>query len=142
MKKKMIAIAFMCMMAMGAQAQVYSYDTWSQLPVNDLYDTGMMNTHLGAMAATAARREAAFDYYCDQASEAYGRREWNYVIYYADKALNTQYCSGNIYFMRGFANEQLGNYRAAKRDYKKGKKHNSQLAARALEYLKDKMRRK
>ena len=142
MKKKMIAIAFMCMMAMGAQAQVYSYDTWSQLPVNDLYDTGMMNAHLGAMAATAARREAAFDYYCEQASEAYGRREWNYVIYYADKALNTQYCSGNIYFMRGFANEQMGNLKQAKKDYKEGTKLGSEGAEQALEQLKEKIKRK
>ena len=43
--KKMV-LTMLCMMALNANAQVYAYDTWTQLPTTDLYDTQTMNMAL------------------------------------------------------------------------------------------------
>jgi len=47
-----------------------------------------------------------------------------------------------LYYMRGYAYEQLGKLRAAKKDYKKGMKNNSQEAALALASLKARKKRR
>lgn len=142
MKKKVMTLALMCLMAMSSKAQVYAGDAWMQMPTMDLYDTGMMNLYARALAETAARRQAAFERYYDLAIEACGRKEWNEVVYLVNSALETKYYTGSIYFLRGYAYEQMGNLRAAKKDYKKGKKYNSPEAARALEALKARNRRR
>ena len=142
MKKKVMTLALMCLMAMSGRAQVYAGDAWMQMPTMDLYDTGMMNLYARALAETAARRQAAFERYYDLAIEACGRKEWNEVVYLVNSALETKYYTGSIYFLRGYAYEQMGNLRAAKKDYKKGKKYNSPEAARALESLKARKRRR
>ena len=142
MKKKVMTVAMMCLMAMSSKAQIYGYDTAVQMPTIDLYDTGMMNMYARALAETAARRQAAFERYYDMAIEACGRKEWSDVVYYVNNALETKYYTGGIYYIRGYAYEQMGNLRAAKKDYKKGKKYNSPEAARALEALKARNRRR
>ena len=142
MKKRILAITFMCAMAMNVDAQVYAGDTWVQMPTMDLYGTGMMNMYARALAETAERRRANFDWYFDKAVDAYEREEWNEVVYLVNQALETKYECGVIYYIRGHAYEQLGNYRAAKKDYKKSKKMNIPAAARALESLKTKSRRR
>ncbi len=142
MKKKVMTVAMMCLIAMNGNAQVYAGDAWLQMPTTDLYDTGMMNMYARAMAETAARREAVFEQYYDKAIEACKKKEWSEVIYLVNNALETRYYTGGIYFLRGYAYEQLGNLRAAKKDYKKGKKYNSPEAARALESLKAKSKRR
>lgn len=142
MKKKILAITFMCAMAMNGDAQVYAGDTWMQMPTMDLYDTGMMNMYARALAETAARRRANFEWYFDKAVSACERKEWSEVVYLVNQALGTRYESGYIYYIRGYAYEQLGNFRAAKKDYKKSKKMNTPGAAKALEALKAKSRRR
>ena len=142
MKKKVMTLAMMCLIAMSSKAQIYSYDTAAQIPTMDLYDTGMMNMYARALAETAARRKAVFERYYDMAIEACARKEWSEAVYCVNNALETQYYTGGIYFLRGYAYEQMGNLRAAKKDYKKGKKYNSPEAARALESLKARNRRR
>lgn len=142
MKKKLMAVMLTCALTTTANAQVYAGDSWLQMPTADLYDTGMMNMYARALAETAARRQANFERYVDMAIDAAGKEQWNYVIYYVNNALETKYYNGEIYFLRGYAYEQMGNLRSAKKDYKKGKKYNSPEAARALEALKEKERRK
>ena len=129
-------------MTTTVNAQVYAGDSWMQMPTMDLYDTGLMNMYARAMAETAARRQANFERYYDMAIEASGEKKWNYVVYYVNMALETKYYNGGIYFLRGYAYEQMGDLRSARRDYKKGKKYNSPEAARALVSLKARNRRK
>ena len=74
MKKKVMTVAMMCLIAMNGNAQVYAGDAWLQMPTTDLYDTGMMNMYARAMAETAARREAVFEQYYDKAIEACKKR--------------------------------------------------------------------
>lgn len=142
MKKKIITIALICLMAMNAKAQIYGGDPYSRLPTTDLYDTGMMNTYTRALAETAAKRKENYYYFSDLAVEAYNNKQWNYVIHYVNEALETKYYSGELYFIRGFAYERLGNMKAAKKDYTIAKKNNCPEAAQALEALKARNKRR
>ena len=90
---------------MKVNAQVYSEDTWGVLPTADLYDQGLMNTHLQLMAKTAARRKETFNRYFDSAVEALKNQQWNSVVYYVNAALATEYYNGEIYYIRGYAYE-------------------------------------
>ena len=142
MKKRIIVIVLTCSMAMKVGAQIYSYDRGVQLPITSLYDTDMMNMQLRALAETAAIRKENYRRYSDMAFEAYNNNNWSNVIYYVNAALNTLYYSGTLYYIRGYAYEQLGNLRAAKKDYKTGKKYNCPEAVQALESLKTKRNQK
>lgn len=142
MRKRIITVLLICSVVMNSEAQVYSGDTWAQLPTRDLYDSDMMNMYARAWAETAARRQELFYRYAELAANALKNREWNKAIYYVNEAFDTQYTAGVLYYIRGYAYEQLGNYRAAKRDYKKGKKDNCIEASEALEDLKARRKRR
>ena len=142
MKKMILTMALTCLMTKGAEAQIGPYDTYMRMPSADLYDMGMMNAYARVLAEAAARRQEIYDRYSNMAFEAYYNKKWSYVIYYVNMALETKYYSGQLYYIRGFAYEQNGNLRAAKKDYKKGKKYGSIEAARALEALKAKSKRR
>ena len=142
MKKKVLAIAMTCSLVLNARAQVYAGDSWMQMPTADLYDAGTMNMYLRALAETEARRKENYQRYNSSAFDAYKNKQWNSVIYYVNMALETKYYSGQLYYIRGYAYEQNGNLRAAKKDYKKGKKYGSIEAARALEALKARSKRR
>ena len=142
MKKKIFAVALTCLISTSVEAQVYAYDTWMQMPTRDIYDDGAMNMYARALAETAARRKANFEQYSNLADEAFNKKQWNYVIYYVNEALETQYYNGELFFLRGFAYEMLGNERQAKKDYRKGKKNGSYRAALAMEQLKEKQKQR
>lgn len=142
MKKKILSAALICLMTVETKAQVYAGDTWMQMPTADLYDTGMMNMYLRALAETAARRKAEFEQFCRQAETAFQEQQWQTVINRVNWALSTKYYNGDIFYMRGYAYESLGDLKAAKKDYKKGKKYGSYRAATALDALKNKRKQK
>jgi len=142
MTKKIFAVALTCLISTSVEAQVYAYDTWLQMPTKDIYDDGMMNMYARALAETAARRKANFERYSNLADEAFYKKQWNYVIYYVNEALETQYYNGELFFLRGCAYEMLGNERQAKKDYRKGKKNGSYRAALAMEQLKEKQKQR
>ena len=136
--KKMV-LTMLCMMALNANAQVYAYDSWAQLPTTDLYDTQTMNmalAHAEMRARVEARKQALFEHYTNQAIDAFRNSQWSSVIYFANQALDTSYYNGDIYYLRGYANEQLGDLRQAKKDYRKGKKYGCYQATAALQSLK------
>ena len=142
MKKTILTMMLTCSMTMNVDAQVYAYDTWLQMPTQSIYDNGAMNMYLQALAATAAQRKENYNHFVDLTLKAFGEKRWNYVIYYVNAALETQYFCGELYYMRGYANEQLGNLRAAKKDYKTAKKNHCPEAIQALEALKARKRNK
>lgn len=137
MKKAFFLMALFNLLSIEGYAQVYGYERNLQMPTRDLYDQGMMNMYLRAMAETTGKRKAFFNHYSSLALEAYHNHQWPQVINCVNKALNTYYESGQVYFLRGYANEQLGYLRDAKRDYKRGIKHGSYEAANALSTLKE-----
>lgn len=142
MRKEFLMMSLLCSMAMGANAQIYAYDTWMQMPTRDLYDDGMMNMYIKALAETAAKRKANFEQYSNLAVEAFKKKQWNYVILYVNNALETQYYNGEVFYLRGFAYEMLGDERQAKKDYRKGKKNGSYRAEIAMEQLKEKQKQR
>ena len=142
MKKKLLIGSLLCLALVDVKAQVYSYDSTVPMPVMELYDKNLMNTYLNTLEATAARREQNYRYYGDKAMEAFDNRDWSHVVSYVNSALATQFYCGTLYYIRGYAYEQLGNLRAAKSDYKAGKKYNCVEAAEALDALKARMKRK
>lgn len=142
MKKKVIMLALMCLVVVSGKAQIYGYDQALRLPTADLYDDAMTNMYLRALAETAAIRKENYFRYSDMAVEAYRNQNWNNVIYYVNEALNTKYYCGQLYYLRGYAYEQLGKLRAAKKDYKTAIKNDSQEAAQALASLKARKKRK
>lgn len=141
MKKSFLIGAMMCWMALNAQAQ-YQYDRALPLPTVDLYDTGVMNMYLSALAQTHSRRQQQYEELTDQAIEAFNKGQWNYTISYVNQALRTGFYCGTLYYIRGFAYESLGDFKSAKKDYKTGKKYDSVEAAQALEQLNVKMKQR
>lgn len=137
MKKKVLIGALTCMMALNAHAQ-YQYDRALPLPTVDLYDTGVMNMYLRALAETAPRRQQRYEEFADLAFNAFEDNQWSSVISYVNQALSTGFYCGYLFYIRGYALEQQGNLKAAKNDYKTGKKYNCREAALALEALKAK----
>ena len=142
MRKKILTMSLLCSMAMSVNAQVFSYDTWMQMPTRDIYDDGAMNMYARALAETAARRKANFEQYSNLADEAFNKKQWSLVICYVNDAFETQYYNGELYYLRGYAFEMLGDERQAKKDYRKGKRNNSYQAALALDQLKEKQRQR
>ena len=137
-----MTLAIMSCLAMNSQAQIYGGDSFIRMPTTSLYNTEIMDMHIRALAETAARRKENYYHYSDMAFEAYNNEQWSHVIYYVNMALSTNYYNGQLYYLRGYANEQLGKTRAAKKDYKTGKKYGYQEAEQALESLKDRSKRK
>lgn len=142
MKKGLFLLMMMCAATLSGQAQIYGGESALQLPVRDIYDTELMNAYANALRETAPRRQQFFRFYSDKAMEAGIEKQWELCIYYVDKALETGCHNGDIYYVRGLANEQLGRLKDAKKDYKTGKKMGSEYAANALEELKEKMKRR
>ena len=136
MKKKVMMLALMCLMAMSGKAQIYGYDQALRLPTVDLYDDAMMEMELRAARETAARRQQVFEYYGDQAYDAYLNKKWVDVINNVNSALKTGYYNGKLYYFRGFAYESMGYYSNAKKDYKVAKKNGVYEANAALERIK------
>ncbi len=142
MKKKVMIMALICLVAMEARAQVYGYDQALPLPTVDLYDDAVMDMALKAARETAPRRQQAFEHYGNQAYDAYCNNRWVDVINNVNCAFNTGYYNGKLYYFRGYAYESLGYYKYAKKDYKVARKNGVFEANAALERGKQKMKRK
>ena len=129
MKMKKLMMALAGSMTLGCEAQVL-FET------PDLYDTGMMNMYINAARETARARLDNFIYYYGKAVDAFNDNNWNYVIFYANKALATYFEDARLYYMRGVARYHSGQTREAKKDLKKALKQGYQEAKNVLDYLK------
>ena len=141
-KKIVTIVALLCLMVLNGKAQFYGYEQAIQLPTMDLYDNATMEMALRAARETAPRRQQAFEFYGDQAYDAYSNNRWIDVINNVNSALNTGYYNGKLYFFRGYAYESLGYYKNAKKDYKLAKKSRVFDANAALDRVKQKMKAK
>jgi hypothetical protein len=139
MRKIILTAALMCTMAVNCNAQ---YWQGLEYPTMDLYDTNLMIAHIQAVRETAAQRLEYYRYFSNLAIDAYNNGRWSDVIDNVNNAFSTDYVNGDLYFIRGYAYEQLGYTSYAKKDYKRGRKEGSDLAARALEALKARMKKK
>ncbi len=145
MKKVIMLIMMGCMVILNIDAQVYGGDSWVQLPTRDLYDSQTMSMalqHAEMAARIRARKEALWEQYSDLAYEAYNNRQWHSVLNYVYQALETGFYNSDMYYIRGYAYEQLGEFRLAKKNYRKAKKYGNYRAELALDELKEKMKKK
>jgi tetratricopeptide (TPR) repeat protein len=138
-KKCVLMMAMACMASAKSWAQ---YDGPVIFPTTELYDSGAMNAYVRALAETASRRKENYEFFADKAFEAFHDRQWWDVVSYVGHALDTKYYDGELYYIRGYAYEELGMLNAAKKDYRKGVRYGSRYAAEALAELKEKMKRK
>ena len=138
MKKRAQSLAVALTMSLACWGQ---YAEPVQFPVADLYDTGVMNAYARALVETEAIRKNNFQQYVNWAFEAWDNKKWPLVVRYIDGALGTGYWNADLYYMRGWAYENLGDLKAAKKDYKKGKKKGSSAAANALSDLTFRMKK-
>ncbi len=122
------------MMICAGATYVQAQDT--PLPTADLYDSGMMNMAIQSRAQTYSIRRQQYDQCWDMALTAMENGDLRSVITHVTNALSTGFWSGNIYYLRGFAYEKLGEYSLAKKDYKSAKRNGCELADEALERLK------
>ena len=125
----------MCLVVISGKAQIYPGDSYVKLPTREIYDTDLMEMNLWLMERTTEQRKELFYRYANMAIEAFNSDDWSYAIYFTDKALETHYYNCDLYYVRGYSNERLGNTRQAKRDYKQGVDYGSKMAAKALEEL-------
>ena len=140
MKKSIILMTLSCILSVNSYAQVYANDHYIEMPTMDLYNPTLMRMAVQAARETAAQRRAYFERNHNDAIEAYRNKNWNLAIHYVNQALSTHFQNGQLYYIRGYANEQLGYLRDAKKDYKRGRKLGSQEAANALASLRAKRR--
>lgn len=142
MKQKVVMMALMCLMAVSGKAQTFGNDQVVVSPLGNLYDDATMEMALRAARETAPRRHQAYEFYSEQAYEAYRNDRWNDVINNVNSALKTGFYNGSLYFFRGFAYESLGYFKYAKKDYKMAIKNGVYEANTALERVKQKAKRK
>ena len=142
MRKKVMMMALMCLVALSGKAQTFGNDQVVVSPLGNLYDDATMEMALRAARETAPRRHQAYEFYSEQAYEAYRNDRWNDVINNVNNALNTGFHNGSLYFFRGFAYESLGYFKYAKKDYKMAIKNGVHEANTALVRVKQKMKAK
>ena len=142
MKQKVVMMALMCLVAVGGKAQTFGNDQVVVSPLGNLYDDATMEKVLRASRENAPRRHQAYEFYSEQAYEAYRNDRWNDVINNVNSALKTGFYNGSLYFFRGFAYESLGYLKYAKNDYKMARKNGVYEANTALERVKQKMKAK
>ena len=95
-----------------------------------------------AEAARNAYNKQRFEEWQDKAYAALNRGDKNGFITYSNYALQTGWYNANLYYDRGKVFQSLGNYKYAKREYKKAKRKGYYLANYALQDLKNKQRNK
>lgn len=100
MRKKVVMMALMCLMALSGKAQTFGNDQVVVSPLGNLYDDATMEMALRAARETAPRRHQAYEFYSEQAYEAYRNDRWNDVINNVNSALKTGFYNGSLYFFK------------------------------------------
>lgn len=95
-----------------------------------------------AQAIDNAYRQRKFEEYQDEAYRALNRGDRSGFLTYSSYALNTGWYNAKLYYDRGQAFQYFGDYKNAKKEYKKAKKKGYYLANIALEELKKLKKRK
>lgn len=111
------------------QAQVIT-SQYKPLSLEELY------LQAAAEVMRDKQREAQFDKYQDEAYKCYNRGDWYGFLTYSNYALKTGWYTDKLYYDRGVVYERLNDFKNAKKEYKKAKKHGYAYAEVALSNLK------
>ncbi len=131
MKKVTITFIMAAMFSINVNGQV-------RFPTTDLYDSGMMNMYLDALKNTAETRKNQFYQYVEIAYDYFSQKDYRNFLIYSDKALNTEYYTSELYYMRGLAYELLGLYKQSRKEYEIAYKYGYTQAKERLNLIRNK----
>ena len=131
---------FLASLALGMSATTTMHAQYLELPVGDIFDTNMMSMALNTAREISIRRAQEYNYNYDMALKASANQQWTQAIGYCNRAMRYNNAEGDLYFIRGYAFEQMGDYVAAKNDYWKGKDLGSSSAASMLSSFNERIR--
>lgn len=94
------------------------------------------------MMAAARSRAISFKEYSSKAYAALNNGDKYGFITYTNYALSTDFYNAQMYYDRGVVFKELGDYKNAKKEFKKAKKHGYYQANQALAELKELNKRK
>lgn len=131
---KNFCLLFVAMLTLSTNVKAQAVD----YPQMDLYDSGMMNMYLDALSNTAHKRKELFIEYSKIAYDFFVKKDYNNFLKYSDYALNTNYYTPELYYLRGYAYEMLGNYKLSRKEYKTAYKYGYIQAKDRLNQIKNK----
>lgn len=144
MKKILIALSF-CFACISLQAQnVINVHVRHDTVTRPNYVIGSSYEPLSADVMMAAARAGAnrFAEYSKKAYAALRKGDKAGFITYTNYALSTDFYNAKMYYDRGNVFRDLGDYKQAKKEYKKAKKHGYYQANQALDELKELTKKK
>ncbi len=108
---------------------------WSR--VRDIDDVAITapETHADSIA-----RRAAFIRFCEQAYDAYEKKDYYHTITFGDSALSKRYHTPDLYYFMAVSFEQLGDYKDAEWGYKMAMRSGYQKEPAAYADFKERMK--
>lgn len=140
MKHLLLTLFCASALTLDVSAQIYSNDGAMMMPTRDLYSSWQSYGDIASAAKLAAeadyRRKQYYEYHAAEAYDSYRKGDYYNCIHSSSEALETGYYSADLYYIRGVSFEHLGNYKQAKKCYRKARKKGSISARSALRALK------
>lgn len=140
MKHLILTLFCASALTLDVSAQIYSYDSAMKMPTRDLYSGWQSFGDIASAARQAAeadnRLRQYYDYYAAKAYDSYRKGDYFNCLQSSSEALETGYYSADLYYIRGASYEHFGDYRQAKKCYRKARKEGSISARSALRALK------
>lgn len=130
MKKIFVLLVFLSVIMQTANAQFVVNSKFKPLSYDELI------LYAQAKAARDAYNEQLFDEYQDKAYASLNRGDKHGFVTYSNYALQTGWYNAKLYYDRGRVFQSLGDFRSAKKEYKKAKRKGYYLAESALKELK------
>lgn len=140
MKHLILTLFCASALTLDVSAQIYSYDGAMMMPTRDLYSDWQSFGDIAKAARMAAaadhRRKSHFEDYESEAYDYFNRGDYYNCLYSSSLALETGFYTPRLFYIRGIAFERIGNYKEAKKMYRKAKRKGFTPARTALEALK------
>lgn len=134
--KKTLTILILIFTALTINAQFVINSKFRPLSYEELL------LHAQATAARDAYNKARFEEYTDKAYDLLNHGNKQGFITYSNYALQTGWYNAKLYYDRGEVFLSFGDYKNAKKEYKKAKRKGYYLAESALQRLKVLRKRK
>lgn len=95
-----------------------TYGQALELPTISLFDDASVMQYMNAEREAADRTRPLFQSYCDAAYDAAEKGDFQQFLFYSAKALDTGMWNSQLFYDRGQAYENLGDYKNAESEYK------------------------
>lgn len=140
MKHLILTLFCASALTLDVSGQIFSNDGAMMMPTRDLYSDWQSFGDIANAARMAAaadhRRKSYFEDYVSDAYDFFNQGDYYNCLHSSSLALETGYYTPHLFYIRGLAFERIGNYREAKKMYRKAKRKGFAPAKTALEALK------